>query len=119
MNKAIIIGNLGKDPEVNQLESGVKVCRLTVATSESYKDKSGQRQTQTEWHNVVLWQGLAEVCEKYLNKGDKVAIEGKITTREWEDKDGNKRYNTEIIASNMEMLGGNKNNSNDDDLPFG
>ena len=105
VNKVILIGNLGKDPEVRYLDSGVAVANFSLATTESYKNKEGERVSQTEWHNVVLWRGLAEVAEKWLKKGSNVYIEGKIKTRKWEDKDGNTRYNTEILADNMTMLG--------------
>ena len=106
VNKVILVGNLGKDPEVRHLESGVPVASFSVATSESYNDKnSGEKKTVTEWHNVVLWRGLAEVAEKYLHKGDQVYIEGKLRTRQWE-KDGVTRYSTEIVGENMTMLGG-------------
>lgn len=107
VNKVILVGNLGKDPEVRHLESGAVVANFPLATSETYKDrKTGQRITQTEWHNVVIWRGLAEVAEKYLKKGSSVYVEGKLRTRSWDDKDGNKRYTTEIVADNMTMLGG-------------
>lgn len=106
VNKVILVGNLGKDPEVRYLDNGTAVANFTIATSESYKDKnSGERVTQTEWHNVVVWRGLAEVAEKYLKKGNQVYIEGKLKTRSWEDKDGNTRYTTEIVGDNMTMLG--------------
>ncbi|MEQ8324817.1 MAG: single-stranded DNA-binding protein [Vicingaceae bacterium] len=106
VNKVILVGNLGKDPEVRYLESGTAVANFTLATSESYKDRtSGERVTQTEWHNVVLWRGLAEVAEKYLKKGSQVYVEGKLRTRSWDDKDGNTRYTTEIVGDNMTMLG--------------
>ena len=105
VNKVILVGNLGKDPEVKYLDSGVAVANFSLATSESYKNKEGERVNQTEWHNIVLWRGLAEVAEKWLKKGSNVYIEGKIKTRKWEDKDGNTRYNTEILADNMTMLG--------------
>ena len=106
VNKVILVGNLGKDPEVRHLESGVPVASFSIATSESYNDKtSGEKKTITEWHNVVLWRGLAEVAEKYLHKGDQVYIEGKLRTRQWE-KDGVTRYSTEIVGENMTMLGG-------------
>jgi single-strand DNA-binding protein len=105
VNKVILVGNLGKDPEVKYLDSGVAVANFSLATSESYKNKEGERVNQTEWHNIVLWRGLAEVAEKWLKKGSSVYIEGKIKTRKWEDKDGNTRYNTEILADNMTMLG--------------
>lgn len=104
VNKVILIGNLGKDPEVRHLEGGVAVARFPLATSESYKDKSGQRVEKTEWHNIVLWRGLAEVAEKYLRKGQSVFIEGKIRTTQYQDKEGNQRYSTEIVADNMTML---------------
>jgi len=105
VNKVILVGNLGKDPEVRHLESGVPVASFSVATSESYNDKNtGERKTITEWHNVVLWRGLAEVAEKYVHKGDQIYIEGKLRTRQWE-KDGVTRYTTEIVGENMTMLG--------------
>ncbi len=104
VNKVILIGNLGKDPEVRHLENGTPVTSFSIATSESYKDKnSGEKVEKTEWHNVVLWRGLAEVAEKYLHKGDKVYIEGKLQTRSWE-KDGVTRYTTEIVGREMTML---------------
>ena len=106
VNKVILIGNLGKDPEVRHLESGVGVANFSIATSENYKDrKTGEKVSQTEWHNVVLWRGLADVAEKYLKKGDKVYIEGKLRTRTWQDQQGNNRYTTEIVADNLTMLG--------------
>ena len=106
INKVILVGNLGKDPEVRYLEGGTAVANFTLATSETYKDRtSGEKKTQTEWHNVVLWRGLAEVAEKYLKKGNQVYVEGKIRTRSWEDKEGNTRYTTEIVGDNMTMLG--------------
>jgi single-strand DNA-binding protein len=105
VNKVILVGNLGKDPEVRHLESGVPVASFSIATSESYNDKkTGERKTVTEWHNIVLWRGLAEVAEKYLHKGDQIYIEGKLRTRQWE-KDGVTRYTTEIVGENMTMLG--------------
>ena len=104
VNKVIIVGRLGKDPEVRHLENGASVANFPVATSETYKDRNtGERKEQTEWHNVVLWRGLAEVAEKFLNKGDMVYIEGKLRTRSWE-KDGITRYTTEIVGDNMTML---------------
>ena len=106
VNKVILIGNLGKDPEVRHLESGAAVANFPIATSENYKDrKTGERVTQTEWHNVVLWRGLAEVAEKYLQKGAKVYIEGKLRTRSWQDQEGNTRYTTEVVGDQMTMLG--------------
>jgi single-strand DNA-binding protein len=118
VNKAILVGNLGRDPEIRTLEGGVTVARFTLATSESYKDKSGQRVDKTEWHNIVLWRGLAEVAEKYLRKGQQVYIEGKITNRSYQDKDGVQKYFTEIVADNMTMLGG-KGDSNGQAQPDG
>lgn len=106
VNKAILVGNLGKDPEVRHLESGTAVANFPIATSESYKDRNGEKKTITEWHNIVLWRGLAEVAERFLKKGDQVYIEGKIRSRQWEDRDGNTRYTTEIVGDNMTMLGG-------------
>ena len=105
VNKVILIGNLGKDPEVRYLDNGVAVANFSLATTENYKNKEGERVSQTEWHNIVLWRGLAEVAEKWLNKGSSVYVEGKIRTRKWEDKDGNDRWSTEIVANNMQMLG--------------
>lgn len=105
VNKAILVGNLGKDPEVKYLENNVAVARFPLATTESWKDRSGERKEHTEWHNIVLWRGLAEITEKYLRKGDKVYIEGRIRMESWEDKEGNKRYTTKVIADNMTMLG--------------
>lgn len=128
VNKVILVGNLGKDPEVRYLDSGVAVANFSLATTENYKNKEGERVSQTEWHNIVLWRGLAEVAEKYLKKGSSVYIEGKIRTRKWEDKEGNNRYSTEILGDNMTMLGSkptseekDKNDSHpdlEDDLPF-
>ena len=106
VNKVILVGNLGKDPEVRHLEGGAAVANFPLATSESYKDKSGQRIEHTEWHNIVLWRGLAETAEKYLKKGNQVYIEGRIKNRSWEDKEGNKKYITEIVGDNMTLLGG-------------
>lgn len=127
INKVILVGTLGKDPEVQHLESGVALCKFSLATNDRYKDKSGNWQETTEWHNVVLWRGLAEVAEKYLHKSSKVYIEGKIATRSWEDKEGNKKYMTEIVANQMLMLNskqttedpkGNYSPKSEDDLPF-
>ena len=112
VNKVILIGNLGKDPEVRHLESGVAEANFPIATTETFKSKDGNKTDHTEWHNIVLWRGLAEISEKYLKKGDKVYIEGRLRTRQWDDKDGNKRYTTEILCDNMTMLGGNRDSSN-------
>jgi single-strand DNA-binding protein len=104
INKAILVGNLGKDPNVRTTEAGVAVATFTIATSERYKDKDGNQQERTEWHNIVLWRGLAEVAQKYLKKGDRVYIEGKITNRKYQAQDGTDRYITEIVADQMQML---------------
>jgi len=105
INKVILVGNVGKDPEVRYLDSGVAVANFPFATSETYKNKNGEKVTTTEWHNIVLWRGLAEVVEKYVKKGSQLYLEGKIRTRSWDDRDGNKRYTTEIVADTMQMLG--------------
>ncbi len=111
VNKVILVGNLGREPEVRALESGVKVARFSLATTESYKDRNtGERIDQTEWHNIVVWRGLAEIAERYLHKGSQVYIEGKLQTRSYEDKDGITKYSTEIVAQNMTMLGGRQEN---------
>jgi single-strand DNA-binding protein len=105
VNKVILVGNVGKDPETRYLEGGTAVCSFPLATSETYRNRDGERITTTEWHNVVLWRGLAEVAEKYVKKGSQLYIEGRIRTRSWDDRDGNKRYTTEIVGDNMQMLG--------------
>lgn len=105
VNKVILVGNLGRDPEVRHLDNGRAVANFTIATSETYKNRQGERVTNTEWHNVVLWSPLAEIAEKYLKKGRQVYIEGKLTTRSWDDKDGNKRYTTEVVGQNLTLLG--------------
>ena len=108
MNKAILIGRLGKDPELKSTPSGTAVANFSMATTERYTDKQGEKQEQTEWHRITVWGKLAEICNEYLSRGSQVALEGRIQTRDWEDKDGNKRYTTEIIANNVEFLGSNK-----------
>jgi single-strand DNA-binding protein len=142
INKAIIVGRLGKDPEIRYTPGGLAVANFSVATSEKWKDKqSGEMKEQTEWHRIVAWSRLGEICGQYLNKGSLVYIEGRIQTRDWQDKEGNKRYTTEIVANIMKMLGakgdGDSNKpmgpppaedysgpplpedqSNDDDIPF-
>ena len=124
VNKVILIGNLGKDPEVRYLDNGVAVANISLATSENYKNKQGERVTQTEWHDIVLWRGLAEVAEKYLKKGSSVYVEGKLRTNKWVDKDENTRYKTEILADKLTMLGRSQNqeqsteSTSEDDLPF-
>ena len=105
INKVILVGNLGRDPEMRYTQNGVAVCSFSLATSETYRDRtSGEKVTQTEWHNIILWRGLAETAEKYLRKGSSVYIDGKIRTRKWEDQQGQTRYTTEIIADIMQML---------------
>ena len=105
VNKVILIGRLGKDPDVVNFESGTKKAAFPLATGESYTDRNGQRVDQTEWHNVVLWRRLAEIAEQYLHKGDPVYLEGKLRTRSYDDKEGNKRYITEVEVLNLSMLG--------------
>jgi single-strand DNA-binding protein len=105
VNKVILIGNLGADPEVRHLQNGASVANFRIATSETYKDKTtGEKREQTEWHSIVAWRGLAEITEKYLRKGSKVYVEGKLRTRQWQDKDGNTKYTTEIHADEMTLL---------------
>ena len=112
VNKVILIGNLGKDPDVRHLENGATVANFPIATSENYKDrKTGEKISQTEWHNIVVWRGLADITERYLKKGDKVYIEGKLRTRSWQDQDGNTKYTTEVVADNLTMLGKSSDNS--------
>lgn len=130
VNKVIIVGRLGKDPEVKTLGNGAIVANFSMATSESYKDKTtGEKKEITDWHNIVLWRGLAEIAQKYLHKGDLIYIEGKMRTRSW-DKDGHKFYATEVIGDSMTMLSTSKEpprsgvthqdteKINNDDLPF-
>jgi single-strand DNA-binding protein len=135
VNKVIIVGTLGQDPEVRQTNSGTSVCQLSIATNERWKDKNtGEQKESTEWHKIVLWQRLAEIAGEYLHKGSQVYIEGKLQTRKWQDKDGNDRYTTEILGNELQMLGGANRQSNshqpaqdshqsgpsvdDDDVPF-
>ena len=139
INKVILVGHLGKDPEIRHIEGGIMRASFSLATTESYKDKNGNRVDQTEWHNIVLWRGLAESAEKLLKKGSQVYLEGKIQTRSWQDKEGNKKQATEIVGENFLLLGkketgnpgsganpGNSNNpinskpetNGGDDLPF-
>lgn len=113
VNKVILVGNVGKDPDVRHLDSGVSVANFSLATSETYRNKENQKVTNTEWHNIVVWRRLAEIVEKYVKKGDPLYIEGKIRTRSYDDKDGNKKYITEIFADNMQMLGSKQSNNND------
>ncbi|WP_299363569.1 single-stranded DNA-binding protein [Winogradskyella sp.] len=104
-NKVQLIGNLGNDPEIINLESGKTLARFSIATNESYKNAQGERVTDTQWHNIVAWGKTAEIIEKFITKGKEVAIEGKLTTRTWEDKDGIKRYTTEVMVNELLMLG--------------
>lgn len=104
VNKVTLIGNLGKDPEIRHLEGGTTVGKFSLATNENYRDKNGEWQTQTEWHDIVVWRHLAERAAKDLHKGSMVYIEGKITHRKWQDKEGQDHYSTEIVASNLRLL---------------
>lgn len=123
VNKVIIVGNLGDDPKINYSSSGSTITNLSIATTESYKDKHGEKQEKTEWHRVVMYNKLAEIAGEYLKKGSKVYLEGRLQTRKWTNKDGADQYTTEIIANEMKMLGGKANTSkqtDDDeiDVPF-
>lgn len=112
VNHVFLIGNLGRDPEIQYIEGNIPVAKFPLATTETFKDKKGNTILQTEWHNIVLWRGLAELAAKYLHKGSLVHIEGSLRTRSWEDKDKNRRFITEIIATNLVML--DKRNTNGD-----
>lgn len=112
VNKAIIVGHLGKDPELRFTQSGTAVASFSVATSEKFKSKDGESKEVTEWHNIVVWRQLAEICGKYLSKGSQIYLEGKIQTRKYQDRDGNDRYVTEIVADQMRMLGGGQAREN-------
>ncbi len=105
VNKVILVGNLGADPELRYTPSGTAVCNFRIATNESYKDREGNQVDKTEWHNVVAWERLAEICGEYLKKGRQVYVEGALQTRQWEDQEGNTRYTTEVKAREMQMLG--------------
>lgn len=128
VNKVILIGNLGKDPETKTMNNGKLVANITIATSERWKDRNtGEKQERTEWHHIVFYSPLAEIVSQYLHKGSSVFVEGRLQTRKWQDKDGKDRYTTEIIASEMKMLGGKKNGGHEpigqsvdlnDDVPF-
>ena len=104
INKVMLIGNLGKDPDMQFLEGNIAVAKFSLATTETFKDKSGKLISQTEWHTIVLWRGLAELAQKYLHKGSQVYIEGRLKTRSWEDKEGTKKFATEIVGENLIML---------------
>jgi len=132
INKVILIGNIGKDPEIKQLENDRSVASFSMATNENYKDKSGEWQTITEWHNIVAWRGLAGYVERMCNKGMQIYCEGKLSTRKWIDKEGNERRSTEVVANTIRILGSKEvdqkidrpikvaalDKSNQDDLPF-
>lgn len=104
VNRVMLIGNLGKDPDVQVLEGNIAVAKFPLATTETFKDRSGKLVSQTEWHTVVLWRGLAELAQKYLHKGSLVYIEGRLRTRSWDDKDGNRKFATEVVGDNLIML---------------
>src|SRR6478609_4935796 len=106
VNKVILVGNLGRDPEVRYMPNGEAVCNFSIATTDSWKDKSGAKQERTEWHNIVMYRKLAEIAGEYLKKGRPVYVEGRLQTRKWQTKEGQDRYTTEIIADQMQMLGG-------------
>lgn len=134
VNKVILVGNLGKDPEITNIGNDVKKAAFSLATSESYKTKDGNKVEQTEWHNIIIWRGLADVAERFLHKGSKIYLEGKIKYRSYDDKDGNKRYITEIVGDTFTMLDSKQgglesgnitpppvvdiSNGPEDDLPF-
>jgi len=120
INKVILVGNLGKDPEVHILEGNICVAKFPVATTETYKDRNGKLISQTEWHNIVVWRGLAELAEKYLRKSSLVYIEGKLKTRNWQDKDGQRKVLTEIIGDSLIMLDkrGEEKELDDIDVPM-
>lgn len=121
VNKVILIGNLGRDPELRHTSGGNSVCNFAIATTEKWTDKEGQKQERTEWHQIVVWGKQGENCEKYLSKGSPVYVEGSLQTRQWDDKDGNKRYTTEVNARQIQFLssgnGGGQRNSRSDDRP--
>ncbi len=108
VNKVILIGNLGKDPDFRVTPGGQPVANFSIATTEKWSDKSGEKKEKTEWHNIVLWGRLAEIANQYLRKGNSIYIEGRLQTRSWDDKDGNKRYTTEIVGNVLQMLGGRR-----------
>lgn len=112
VNKVVLIGHLGQDPEVRHLESGTVVAKFSIATNERYKDKSGELKTLTEWHDVVMWRGLAETAERILNKGKLVYVEGKLTHRKWQDKEGVTRRSTEVLANTFQVLDKKESSSN-------
>jgi single-strand DNA-binding protein len=119
VNKVILVGNVGKDPETRYLDENTPVCKFPLATSEVYKNRDGEKIEQTEWHNIVLWRGLAKVAEQYVKKGAQLFIEGRIRSRSYDDKDGIKRYITEIVGDNMQMLGRRQENDQQQDSGSG
>lgn len=119
VNKVILIGNLGKDPEVRHLENDAVVANFPIATSETYTDKqTGEKRENTDWHDIVVWRGLAEVVEKYIRKGTKVYVEGKLRKRSWQDKEGNTRYTTEVVADEITILSRPERESGKTEAPY-
>lgn len=110
VNKVILVGNLGKDPDLRFMPNSDAVCNFSIATTENWKNKDGQKQEKTEWHNIVIYRKLAEIAGEYLKKGRPVYVEGRLQTRKWQDKDGNDRYTTEVVADSMQMLGSKDSN---------
>lgn len=117
INKVILVGRLGKDPEIRYMPNGEAVCNFSLATSESWKDKAGEKQEKTEWHNIVIYRKLAEIAGEYLKKGSLVYLEGKLQTRKWQTKEGQDRYTTEIIVNEMQMLGGKQGQPDQQEQP--
>ena len=119
VNKVILVGNVGKDPEVRYLDENTAIAKFPLATSETYKNRSGERVSNTEWHNVVLWRGLATVAERYVKKGTQLYIEGRIKTRSYDDQDGNRKYITEIVGDEMKLLGKRPDEGMEGGAPYG
>jgi single-strand DNA-binding protein len=117
VNKVILVGNLGRDPEIRYTQQGTAVANFSLATTNRFKSRSGEMEERTEWHRIVAWDKLAEICGQYLAKGRQVYIEGRLQTREWEDKDGNKRSTTEVVAQTMQMLGRREGQSSTSSAP--
>ncbi|RMH00127.1 MAG: single-stranded DNA-binding protein [Deltaproteobacteria bacterium] len=117
VNKVFLLGNLGRDPELRFTSNNTPVCQLNVATTRSYTDRGGQQQSQTEWHRVVVWGQQGERCAQYLSKGRQVFVEGRLQTRSYQDRDGNKRYVTEVVADNVQFLGGGRGGRGEGDVP--